>query len=134
MPTSPKRLNKCNFGLLVGESKSFCTVLDQIEAVAATPCTVLIMGETGTGKELVARAISDHLRQKKPFVRLNCAALPSGLVESDYLGTSGEPLPVRFNGITAGLNWRMKGRFSSMKSEKCRCRFRRSCCGCWRTN
>ena len=78
---------KCNFGLLVGESKSFCTVLDQIEAVAATPSTVLIMGETGTGKELVARAIHEgSLRQKKPFVRLNCAALPSGLVESELFG------------------------------------------------
>lgn len=78
---------KCNYGLLVGKSEAFRTVLTQIEAVAATPSTVLIMGETGTGKEVVARAIHESsLRQKKPFVRLNCAALPSGLVESELFG------------------------------------------------
>jgi len=78
---------KYNFGLIVGQSKGLSTVLAQIEAVATTPSTVLVMGETGTGKELVARAIHESsLRQKKPFVRLNCAALPSGLVESELFG------------------------------------------------
>lgn len=76
-----------NFGLLVGKSEVLGKVLAQIQAVAATSTTVLIMGETGTGKELVARAIHESsLRRNKPFVRLNCAALPSGLVESELFG------------------------------------------------
>ena len=77
---------QCNFGLLIGKSDILGKVLAQIQAVAATSTTVLIMGETGTGKELVARAIHEgSLRRHKPFVRLNCAALPSGLVESGTL-------------------------------------------------
>jgi formate hydrogenlyase transcriptional activator len=76
-----------NFGLLVGKSENLRKVVEQIEAVAGTSTTVLIMGETGTGKELVARAIHENSpRHDKPFVKLNCAALPSGLVESELFG------------------------------------------------
>ncbi|WP_246507584.1 sigma 54-interacting transcriptional regulator [Nitrospira defluvii] len=76
-----------NFGMLVGRSEPLRKVLAQIQAVATTSTTVLITGETGTGKELVARAIHESsLRRTKPFVRLNCAALPSGLVDSELFG------------------------------------------------
>lgn len=93
-----------NFGLLVGKSASLRKVMAQIEAVAATPTTVLIMGETGTGKELVARAIHESsLRKTKPFVRLNCAALPSGLVESELFGHE--------RGAFTGAVQRHQGRF-----------------------
>ena len=95
---------ECNFGLLVGKSANLRKVLGQIEAVAATSTTVLIMGETGTGKELVARAVHESsLRHNKPFVRLNCAALPSGLVESELFGHE--------RGAFTGAVQRHQGRF-----------------------
>jgi formate hydrogenlyase transcriptional activator len=72
---------------LIGSSPQFRTVLDQINMVAPTNCAVLIRGETGTGKEVVAQAIHDASpRHKRPFVALNCAAIPSGLLESELFG------------------------------------------------
>jgi formate hydrogenlyase transcriptional activator len=62
-------------------------VLESVEIVAPADSTVLILGETGTGKELVARAIHDRSsRRGKPFVKINCAAIPSGLLESESFG------------------------------------------------
>jgi transcriptional regulator with GAF, ATPase, and Fis domain len=72
---------------IVGESKGLRQVLKQIETVAPTTATVLIQGETGTGKELLARAIhrlSD--RRERTFIKLNCAAIPAGLLESELFG------------------------------------------------
>lgn len=95
---------ECNFGLLVGKSETLSKVLAKIQAVATTSTTVLITGETGTGKELVARAIHESsLRRHKPFVRLNCAALPSGLVESELFGHE--------RGAFTGAVQRHQGRF-----------------------
>jgi len=76
-----------NFEEIVGESAALKRVLSQIEMVAPTDATVLVLGETGTGKELVARAIH-HLsaRRERTFVKLNCAAIPSGLLESELFG------------------------------------------------
>ncbi|MBX7165893.1 MAG: sigma 54-interacting transcriptional regulator [Pirellulales bacterium] len=76
-----------NFDEIVGQSSGLVAVLDQVRLVAPTDATVLIQGETGTGKELIARAIhSISRRSDKPLIKLNCAALPSGLVESELFG------------------------------------------------
>jgi formate hydrogenlyase transcriptional activator len=76
-----------NFAQIIGSSASLRKVLKRVETVAPTDSTVLIYGETGTGKELVARAIHDlSPRRAKPFVKLNCAAIPTGLLESELFG------------------------------------------------
>jgi formate hydrogenlyase transcriptional activator len=76
-----------NFDQIVGESPALKRALKQVETVAATGATVLILGETGTGKELIARAIhSLSARSDHTFVKLNCAAIPSGLLESELFG------------------------------------------------
>src|SRR5882762_6385597 len=76
-----------NFGEIVGDSATLRRVLKQVEAVAPTDSTVLILGETGTGKELIARALhSLSPRQERTFVKLNCAAIPTGLLESELFG------------------------------------------------
>jgi formate hydrogenlyase transcriptional activator len=76
-----------NFAEIVGSSASLRRVLKAVETVAPTDSTVLIYGETGTGKELIARAIHDlSPRRSKPFVKLNCAAIPTGLLESELFG------------------------------------------------
>src|SRR6267142_2010452 len=75
------------FSEIVGQSSALRRVLEDFETVASTDSTVLIHGETGTGKELIARAIHNlSLRDSKPFVKLNCAAIPSGLLESEMFG------------------------------------------------
>ena len=72
---------------LIGNSARFQSVLEQIEMVAPAGCAVLIQGETGTGKELVAQAIHEQsARASGPFVKLNCAAIPAGLLESELFG------------------------------------------------
>jgi formate hydrogenlyase transcriptional activator len=76
-----------NFAQIIGKSAALHRVLKPVETVAPTDSTVLIYGETGTGKELVARAIHDlSPRRSKPFVKLNCAAIPTGLLESELFG------------------------------------------------
>ncbi|WP_392451834.1 formate hydrogenlyase transcriptional activator FlhA [Edwardsiella piscicida] len=76
-----------DFGEIVGQSEAMRSVLEQVEMVAASDCSVLILGETGTGKELIAQAIHNlSLRNQKRMVKMNCAAIPSGLLESDLFG------------------------------------------------
>jgi formate hydrogenlyase transcriptional activator len=76
-----------NFAQIIGNSASLRRVLKGVGTVAPTDSTVLIYGETGTGKELIARAIHDlSPRRSKPFVKLNCAAIPTGLLESELFG------------------------------------------------
>jgi formate hydrogenlyase transcriptional activator len=76
-----------NFGEIIGDDPAFQRVLDQVATVAPTDASVLVLGETGTGKELVARAIHDLSgRRERTFVKLNCAAIPTGLLESELFG------------------------------------------------
>jgi formate hydrogenlyase transcriptional activator len=76
-----------NFEEIIGQSPGMTAVLDNVRRVAATDSTVLITGETGTGKELIARAIhSNSKRKDKPLIKINCAAMPAGLVESELFG------------------------------------------------
>jgi len=79
--------SQMNFDQIVGESPAIMQVLELIQTVAPSDSTVLLLGETGTGKELLARAIHDHSRRKsRTFVKLNCAAIPTGLFESELFG------------------------------------------------
>jgi formate hydrogenlyase transcriptional activator len=79
--------SEMNFAQIIGNSASLRKVLKHVESVAPTGSTVPIYGETGTGKELIARAIHDlSPRRTKPFVKLNCAAIPTGLLESELFG------------------------------------------------
>jgi formate hydrogenlyase transcriptional activator len=78
---------KADFAGIVGQSPALREVLQQVEMVAASDSTVLLLGETGTGKELIARAIHNcSHRKNRTFVKLNCAAIPSGLLESELFG------------------------------------------------
>jgi len=93
-----------NFEDIVGKSVALRAVLDQISIVAPTSSTVLLHGETGTGKELVARAIhSNSPRRDRTFVKVNCAAIPSGLLESELFGHE--------RGAFTGALMQKKGRF-----------------------
>jgi len=76
-----------NFGEVVGNSPALCQVLKQVEIAAPSNATVLVLGETGTGKELVARAVHRlSSRREGNFIKLNCAAIPTGLLESELFG------------------------------------------------
>jgi len=76
-----------NFENIVGNSPTLKHVLELVETVAPNDSTVLLLGETGTGKELIARAIHDRSRRKdRTFVKMNCAAIPTGLLESELFG------------------------------------------------
>jgi Nif-specific regulatory protein len=93
-----------NFEEIVGSSPAIQKVFQSIERVAGTDATVLITGETGTGKELVARAIHNLSRRKdSPLIKVNCAALPAGLIESELFGHE--------KGAFTGAFARKKGRF-----------------------
>src|ERR1700704_3622316 len=72
---------------IVGSSRALRAVLDQVRIVAPTDSTVMIEGETGTGKEVIANAIHENSnRRSRPFIKLNCAAIPLGLLESELFG------------------------------------------------
>ncbi|MGH9538373.1 MAG: sigma 54-interacting transcriptional regulator [Terriglobales bacterium] len=93
-----------NFQEIVGNSRALVDVLRNVETVAPTDSTVLIMGETGCGKELIARAIHSRSgRKNRPLVKLNCGAIPTGLVESELFG--------HLKGAFTGALERRVGRF-----------------------
>src|SRR5690349_3076084 len=89
---------------IVGQSRALKNVLRNAETVAPTDSTVLLLGETGTGKELIARAIHEiSHRRRRAFVKVNCAAIPSGLLESELFGHE--------KGAFTGALMQKKGRF-----------------------
>ena len=93
-----------NFEEIIGQSAPVREMLRKIEQVAPTEATVLIRGETGTGKELLARAVHDRSRRKdRPLVKVNCGSIPSGLVESELFGHE--------KGAFTGATQRRIGRF-----------------------
>jgi len=95
---------KYSFEDIIGTSVALRNVLEQVTIVAPTDATVLLHGETGTGKELIARAIHKlGSRRERPFVPLNCAAIPSGLLESELFGHE--------RGAFTGALMQKKGRF-----------------------
>jgi transcriptional regulator with GAF, ATPase, and Fis domain len=99
-----ENLQNLHFDDIVGESSAIKRVLSQIDQVAATEATVMILGETGVGKELVARAIHRNgLRRDKPFIRVHCSALPESLIPSELFGHE--------KGAFTGANRRRLGRF-----------------------
>ncbi len=94
-----------NFGEIIGRSQVLLDVLQDVQQVAVTDATVLILGETGTGKELFARAIHQNSRrQKKPFIKVNCAAIPAALIESEFFGHE--------QGAFTGATKKRDGRFT----------------------
>jgi len=96
--------SRSDFAEIVGESDGVWKVLRNIDMVAPTDSTVLILGETGTGKELVARAIhKNSKRSNSPFVKVNCAALPESLLESELFGHE--------HGAFTGATQQRTGRF-----------------------
>ena len=97
-------ISKCSFEGVIGQSPAIQKVLEQVRIVAPTDSTVLLYGETGTGKELVARAIHNlSSRRWCSLVRMNCAAIPSGLLESELFGHE--------KGAFTGALMQRKGRF-----------------------
>jgi len=98
------KMSDCSFEGIIGKSSIINTVIEQVRIVAPTGSTVLLHGETGTGKELVARAIHNlSSRSRRAFVRMNCAAIPSGLLESELFGHE--------KGAFTGALMQKKGRF-----------------------
>ncbi len=93
-----------DFGDVIGESKELLRTLREVQQVAGTDSTVLILGETGTGKELIARAVhSGSARKGKPLITVNCAAIPPSLMESEFFGYEA--------GAFTGATKRREGRF-----------------------
>jgi formate hydrogenlyase transcriptional activator len=100
----PEISSEYSFEGIVGQSSALRKVLEQVAIVAPTDSTVLLHGETGTGKELIARAIHNlSSRRERTFVRMNCAAIPSGLLESELFGHE--------KGAFTGALMQRKGRF-----------------------
>jgi DNA-binding NtrC family response regulator len=86
-PRKSKNLSHHGYEDIIGKSGALRTVFNQVEAVAPSETTVLILGETGTGKELIARAIHKHSdRSSRPFVSVNCGAIPQSLIASELFG------------------------------------------------
>ena len=123
-----------NFEEIIGGSAGLKQALDNVCRVAPTTASVLILGETGTGKELIARAIhSASKRADKPFVKVNCAALPPSLIESELFGHERGAFTGALKSASGASSWRITARCSSTRSAKCRSTCRPSCCACCRS-
>lgn len=109
------------FRSLVGNSRTIRRVRKMIEQVASTEATVLILGESGTGKEVVARNIHYYsTRRNKPFVPINCGAIPGDLLESELFGHEKGAFTGALSARQGVLNWLKVALSFSMKSGICR--------------
>jgi transcriptional regulator of acetoin/glycerol metabolism len=114
---------------VVGRSAALRKVLREVEVVAPTDSSMLVRGETGTGKELIARAVHNRSgRRDRPFIKLNCAAIPSGLLESELFGHEKGAFTGAITRNLVASTWRIKERCSWTKSETFPSRYNPSCC------
>ena len=126
--------SELNFEEIVGKSQALRAILQQVETVAPTDSTVLIYGETGTGKELIARAIHDlSSRAKSAFVKLNCAAIPTGLLESEMFGHERGAFTGAVRNASAVSSWPAEARYFWMKLVKSRWNCNRNYCVFYRS-
>ncbi len=129
---SPSSLNnvESEFGEIIGRSEAMNNVLKQVEMVAHSDSTVLILGETGTGKELIARAIHNLSgRNGRRMVKMNCAAMPAGLLESDLFGHErGAFTGASAPSVSAASELADKAPCSSIKWAICRWNCSPNCC------
>ncbi len=96
---------------IIGDSQALMKVMGDVKKVAGTDASVLILGETGTGKELVARSIhSSSQRSDKPFIKVNCPAISSNLIESEFFGHE--------QGAFTGATKKRDGRFKVAGGNK----------------
>ena len=110
----------CAFQQLIGRAPALKSVLVDVELVAQTDSTVLVLGETGTGKELIARAVHNvSARRGRPFIKLNCAAIPFDLLESELFGHEKGAFTGAVAQKMADSKWPIQGLSSWMKSGTC---------------
>ena len=110
---------------IIGESPAMVRLLETLARVAPMQSTVLIKGETGTGKELVARALHENSpRRDRPFVAFNCAAVPEGLAEAELFGHVKGAFTGACRRARADSRPPTRARSSSTRCRRCRCRCR----------
>jgi formate hydrogenlyase transcriptional activator len=120
---------RAEFGEIIGNSPALKTALELVSIVAPTDSSVLILGGTGTGKELIARAIHDlSSRRGRSFVKLNCAAIPLGLLESELFGHEKGAFTGAIAQKTGRFELANKGTLFLMKSVTSLWSFKRNCC------
>jgi transcriptional regulator with GAF, ATPase, and Fis domain len=106
---------------MIGASPKFRAVLEDVRTVAPADCSVLIRGETGTGKEVIARAIHDASpRRQRRFVAINCAAIPATLLESELFGYERGAFTGALTHRMGTFKRRIAARFCSTKLANCR--------------
>src|SRR5712691_4869035 len=119
---------------IVGRRGTLRSILSQVDAVAGTNTTVLITGDTGTGKEVIARAIHElSPRRNRNLVKVNCAAMPAGLLESELFGHERGAFTGASILMSAASRWPIAALCSSMKLETCHWSFNPSCSACSRS-
>ena len=120
-----QRIERMRFGEILGSSPPMQDVFRKVQKVAVTDISVLITGETGTGKELIAREIHNRsVRSKGPFITINCGAIPENLLESELFGTCAARSPARWRTRRAASRPRTAARCSWTRSARCRWRCR----------
>ena len=113
---------------IIGESVGLKRVLKQVETVASADVTGALLGETGTGKDLIARAIHQlSPRRERTLVKLNCAAIPTGLLESELFGHERGAFTGAISQKVGRWNWLIRALCFSTRWETCRWRFSPSC-------